>query len=297
MHSSPDARVSRPSQWSGSPTSKAPLDVMTKSSPTSLRCPTCNGRIASARGKCADCGARLAPKTKGAWAGNGKHAKNGRGSGSGGLLARKSPRDPYRPIKVAGGLLGLGMLGVMSALAIPSLPTMSANHRAVTQVNHLVSSLLLAHATATEKSQIVRLCPGPKTTAQTTPGNERCDVQSMRSEMGWTTYIDADRDHQLAVDAPRCNGGPAKSAGDCIVAVAAPFKGPNTLRGSGQLATEVAYLPNGRSEGRGKFSLCAPHDDIPAHVLAISATGRVGTSKKVAHQTRLKGQLAGGVSS
>ncbi|MFT5393823.1 MAG: Tfp pilus assembly protein FimT [Gammaproteobacteria bacterium] len=270
---------------------------MTKSSPTSLRCPTCNGPIASARGKCAHCGARLVPKAKGASAGNGKHAKNARGSGPGGLLTRKSPRDPHRRFKVAGGLLGLGIFGVMSALAIPGLRTMSANHRAATQVNHIVSTLLLARATATEKSQVVRLCPRPETTAQSTPGNERCDVQSMRWEMGWITYIDADRDHQLAVDAPRCKGGPTKSAGDCIIAVAAPFKGPNTLRGSGQLATQVAYLPNGRSEVRGKFSLCAPQDDIPARVLAISVTGRVGTPKKVARQTCLKGQFSGGASS
>ena len=108
-------------------------------------------------------------------------------------------RCESRPRNLAGGftlleaLVVLALVGVLVALAAPSVSGMRARHQLQAQAEGLLDSLVLARSEALRRQQRVTLCPRTRDNA--------CDA-SAAWQNGWLVFVDANDNAQREADEP-----------------------------------------------------------------------------------------------
>ena len=148
-------------------------------------------------------------------------------------------------------IIVVGIIGVVTAIAVPSMGVYIKNDRLTTNINTLVSHLSFARSEAITQSQQVVLCVS----------SDSADCTGTDWALGWIVFADA-------------NGNGAVDGAETILRAQAALGNNNTLTST--IGTQVIYDNRGfTTTAAGTFSLCDDRgtDNITAR--AISNTGRV----------------------
>jgi len=153
-------------------------------------------------------------------------------------------------------MVTIAIVGIVTALAIPSMSTFIKNDRLVSQINTLVSHLALARSEAVLRNQQVILCASDNSSTAT-PSCSGTDWSA-----GWIVFIDADNDSGF-------------TAGETIVRAQPALEGGNTLNSA--IGSSVTYDSRGfaAAGSAGTFSLCDDRGVNFLKSISISNTGRV----------------------
>ena len=153
-------------------------------------------------------------------------------------------------------MITVGIIGVLTAIAIPSIRVYLQNSRLTTNINTLVSHLAFARSEAITQSQQVVLCAS--TNGVSCAGNNWAS--------GWIVFSDLNAD------------GAVNNPADTVLRVQQPLGNNNTLT-SANIAAQVIYDNRGfTSTPAGTFSLCDDRGAVDINnvrSIAISNTGRV----------------------
>ncbi|XOZ33462.1 GspH/FimT family pseudopilin [Halomonadaceae bacterium KBTZ08] len=160
-------------------------------------------------------------------------------------------------------LVTLTILGIVSAIAVPSFQAMVASNRMTNQVNTL--SGLIAYARSAAST-----APGSTVTICSSSNETSCSGNS-KWENGWIVFRDEDGDG--SVDA---------GDGDEVLRVHAELAGGNTLRVTGFDGTgkRIQFEDNGMpsassgSAGAGTLTVCNDDGVSGARAIVVAASGQ-----------------------
>jgi len=155
-------------------------------------------------------------------------------------------------------LVTMAIVGILAGVAIPAFREMIHNNRLTAQANELVTSLTLARSEAVKRGQQVTVC-------KRTAGAETCNEATSSNDWsdGWLVYVGA------FVAAP---------ASADLLHTQNALTGGNALDGGGNFTRYITYLPSGRGNTNGTFTLC-DGDLGKTRQVVISNTGRVRTTE------------------
>lgn len=146
-------------------------------------------------------------------------------------------------------LITVAILGIVTAIAVPSMGTYIKNDRLTTQINTLVSHLAYARSEAVKRSQSVVLCAS--TSASTCTGGNWED--------GWILFVDTNSDN-------------APNGEEDVLRQRGALDGGNTL--ASNIGNLVIYDSRGFApNSSGEFNLCDDRNE--GRSISISNTGRV----------------------
>ena len=149
-------------------------------------------------------------------------------------------------------LVVLAVVGMLAAVAVPSMTVFLDNGQLSADTNDLFSSLLIARSEAVTQNSRVVLCkidPDSDLTA-CAPGSTW--------QAGWLAFVDDDNDVTLDNGEDIVNTYTGMSANTVVTSAAFP----NT----------ISYFPSGTSNSNGSFILCV--NNSVASEIFINATGR-----------------------
>jgi type IV fimbrial biogenesis protein FimT len=109
------------------------------------------------------------------------------------LRGESRPSDRDGGFTLLEALVVLALIGVLAALAAPSVTGMRDRHQLQAQAEGLLSSLVLARSEALRRQQRVTLCPRTRDNA--------CDA-SAAWQNGWLVFVDANDNAQREADEP-----------------------------------------------------------------------------------------------
>ena len=154
-------------------------------------------------------------------------------------------------------LVTMAILGILAAIATPSLQNFVLNNRIRTQATALTTSLVLARTEAINRSTRVVTCPGSAS-----------GCNGSQWESGWIVFVDTNNDAVLDME-------------EIQLELHVALDGNNTLRGTTDVRDYVSFDYDGRAQKingdaqSGTFVLCDQRG-FGDHALAINvlATGR-----------------------
>ena len=109
------------------------------------------------------------------------------------LRCESRPRDLAGGFTLLEALVVLAVVGVLVALAAPSVSGMRARHQLQAQAEGLLDSLVLARSEALRRQQRVTLCPRTRDNA--------CDATAPWQN-GWLVFVDGNDNAQREPDEP-----------------------------------------------------------------------------------------------
>ena len=142
-------------------------------------------------------------------------------------------------------IIALMILTITITLGVPSLVSSVVNSRLTSQANDLVLSLNSARSESIKRSKLVAVM---RTNAQWRDG--------------WQVYVDD-------------NGNQVFDQNEVIVQASGSINGSYTLLPDNAFADQIIYRPDGRSNARGQFVLCAPSGVADFRLINIQDTGRI----------------------
>lgn len=151
-------------------------------------------------------------------------------------------------------LIVLLIAGILVSIGVPSYQTLVKNNKQTSQLNTLMTSLLLARSEASKRNVTVTLC--------SSSDGASC-AASADWQQGWIVFVDDDVDGDI-------------DDGEEILNIQEGFRGINTLTSSSFTSTaSVSYQANGLITGTaGKFLHCDSRGDDHAKEINVSTTGR-----------------------
>jgi type IV fimbrial biogenesis protein FimT len=157
-------------------------------------------------------------------------------------------------------LTTIGVMGILSAVAIPGMQSMMNNNRRVTMTNDLVYTMHVARSEAITRNQQITVCPS---TNQLT-----CNGEAWTD--GWIVFNDIDQsrgpndDEQILLSNDGIDG---------IDVYTATFDNSFTYRPNGRIMAEAF------DENTGQFTICDARGEDQARVLVVAASGRPSVSE------------------
>jgi type IV fimbrial biogenesis protein FimT len=175
----------------------------------------------------------------------------------------KLKRNRQRGYTLGELITTMGVVGILAAVAIPSMQSMVSNNRRVTATNDMSYSIQLARSEAIARNQQVRVCPSSNGTS--------CNATNWNE--GWIIFNDIDQS--------------ATPNGDERILL--KVEGPDFIDiYTATFADSFTYRPNGRIMGEdfdantGQFTICDSRGAEQARVLIIAASGRPRVSESQA---------------
>ena len=157
-------------------------------------------------------------------------------------------------------LVTVAILGILAAIATPSMQNFVLNNRIRAQTAALTSSLAFARTEAITRSTRVVTCPGSSSGCNGT-----------QWESGWVVFVDTNNDAVLDVD-------------EIQLELHVALDGNNTLRGTTDVRDYVSFNYDGRAQQingdaqSGTFVLCDQRDPVDhARTIKVLATGHIRT--------------------
>lgn len=166
---------------------------------------------------------------------------------------------------LAGLLVFLAVMAVLSGLATPSFRALAWDSRRSAAVNHLVRGLHLARAEAAKRARPVTLCP--------VDPYGQCLGKTGAWPWGWMVFVDLDDDSPSRRD-----------PGEPVLHVA---PGSESVALSSNRAS-FTLRPFGIRSVNGSISFCDPVQGRPGRTVIVSYTGR----PRVSHNMATSGTLA-----
>lgn len=194
----------------------------------------------------------------------------GLGTDGQGLTARKGAHDMQRMTQahergftLLEALVVLAVLGVLLAMAAPSLSNLRQKHQMQSQAEQLQASLMLSRSEALRRQQRVTLCV-------------RGEDQDCASEgtwaQGWMVFVDG-------------NDNAVRDKDEVVLLVQAALPAFLTLQGNTTVDRYVSYGPDGRSQSTtgafqaGTLTLCGAGQK-QVWRLVINAVGKPRLEKE-----------------
>lgn len=182
------------------------------------------------------------------------------------MLPRRAPSSGLTLVEL---MIGIAMLAVLLALAVPSFQAQIAGSQLTSASEALMGSLMQARA------QAIRL--GRRVTTCRSADLQQCDTDASRGwETGWLTFIDTDR-----------TGNEAElSASDTLLARSEPLPASLRIRGNRAVSQYISFGASGEartlsggSNPLGTLQVCSTSAALPdaqrATDLVLSSGGRV----------------------
>ena len=155
-------------------------------------------------------------------------------------------------------VITLAIAAIVVGIAAPSFSSMIQDNRLSSQSLDFISALNLARSEAIKRGTQVTLCKSNDESNCATAGNWA---------QGWIVFVDTDGNHSRNA---------AAGSQEIILRVHGPLSGNNTLTGNLHVTQHIAYIPSGRSNQKGSFSLCdSRKNDDKGKAIRINFTGRV----------------------
>jgi type IV fimbrial biogenesis protein FimT len=150
-------------------------------------------------------------------------------------------------------MITVGIIGVVTAIAVPSMGVYIKNDRLTTNINTLVGHLAYARNEAVTRSVQVGLCASENTTS--------CSGNNW--SLGWILFVDEDANNTF-------------TPGEEITRVKQALHSSNTMTYSNGDGAVVIYDNRGFTpNSSGSFSLCDDRTTANLKSISISVTGRV----------------------
>lgn len=168
----------------------------------------------------------------------------------------------------------IAIVGILITVGVPSLRTLAANNRLVSQLNQMTSSLALARSEAVKTNQRVVVCP-------TTTGTS-C-ATSTDWDVGWLVFIDrsdsatdfqVDSDGTDATDDSCAIDAGDDDKDDCVLNVIGELNPSNVTLRTDASNDYISYNGLGVSNEAAMFVICDDRGDSSARAVSISTTGR-----------------------
>lgn len=159
--------------------------------------------------------------------------------------------DQIRGFTLIEALIAVAVLGVLAAMAIPSMTALLRDNQASRNTSDIMTSLLLARSAAVTRNVMVSVCKRHTTT----PGV--CNNAGSWQD-GWIAFEDDDRDG-------------VRDVGEEILETISGLSTGTTVTVSG-FTNFVSYLPSGAVTVPGSFTVCVA--GTVARDLIVNATGR-----------------------
>lgn len=150
-------------------------------------------------------------------------------------------------------LITVALIGIVTALAIPSMRTYGQNDRLTTNINTLIGHLAYARSEAVKRSAQVSICVS----------SDAANCTGGSWEEGWIVYVDSDGDDNF-------NSGTEE-----ILRANQALDGNNTLTPTAAYGNQVTYDNRGFVTATGGFLLCDDRSGDFGKTITISNTGRV----------------------
>lgn len=173
--------------------------------------------------------------------------------------AARGPRG-VRGFSAVELLVTTATVGVLAAMAIPSLDAMIARNRLAAAHNEFLTSIYQVRSEAAKRNRVVRMCRIRDVAAPS------CDTSEGGGwHTGWAIWVDTDSSGDI-------------DGIESAISVHGPFRGGVVLTGSGTTAVRVAFRSTGATwgAGNGTFTVCSPGSPIKRQII-LSRPGRVRT--------------------
>lgn len=157
-------------------------------------------------------------------------------------------------------MITIAVISLVFSVGVPMMKTFVVSNRLVTQANELIGAMAYARSEAVKRNKTVTIC--------------RRKIDS--KECGGTT-AEGWKGGWLIFENKGSNMPIALTDAD-ILRIYKPLSGNNYLNGGTKFPNYISYLPNGRSNTNGTFTLCAydAGSDNQQNIrkLIVSNTGR-----------------------
>lgn len=152
-------------------------------------------------------------------------------------------------------IVTLSIVGIMTAIALPSYVMFIQNSRVVAQANGLVTSLNYARSEAVKRWQRVTVCPG------TAAG---CALDRINWAPGWVVFVDNNAD------------GVPDTAASVLRVKTESLEGGNTLTGADVTLT---FSSSGTANVANTINLCDARGAAAGRAVAITVMGRIRSTQ------------------
>src|SRR6202008_3498548 len=138
-------------------------------------------------------------------------------------------------------LITVSIVGVLAALAMPSMGAMIKRARLAAAYNEFLSALYFLRSEATKRNRVVKMC------RVASAGSESCAGSGSGWHTGWAVWEDWNSDDQINNDEP-------------VIHTHTGLRGGVLVTGNSSVANRMAYQASGATAGvsNGTFTVCVP---------------------------------------
>lgn len=162
--------------------------------------------------------------------------------------------NKYRPqgFTLVELIVAVAIVGVTTAVGVPSLIETINSQKLTTQSNQLISALNLARSESVKQRKIITI--------------RAIKIGAITSwNYGWKIFVDN-------------NSNGTQDVGDTEIKISSDITGGNIAIGSTNFATYISYQPNGRANIAGNFTICPPTGGVDSsRRIVIVGSGRMRT--------------------
>lgn len=149
-------------------------------------------------------------------------------------------------------IVTVAIVGVTTAVGIPSLIETINDQKITTQSNQLISALNLARSESVKQRKTITI--------------RAMTIDSITSwNYGWDIFVDN-------------NSNGSQNAGDTEIRASSDITGGNITISSTNFSSFISYSPNGRANNAGNFTICPPLGGIDSsRKIVVVGSGRMRT--------------------
>ncbi|MGC4397348.1 GspH/FimT family pseudopilin [Hydrogenophaga sp. T2] len=176
---------------------------------------------------------------------------------------------PQRGFTLIELMVGITILAILLAIAVPSFRGSMASSRVTSSTNEIVSALALARSEAIRRGTRISVCKSTNGTGCAAAGGW---------EQGWIVFVDTNRP----------GGDAAVNAGDVVLTRTGPQAGELSILGTAAVANYLSFAADGTVRNMagtalaGRLRVCststAINDARRAREIDVSSAGRIATS-------------------
>ncbi len=175
-------------------------------------------------------------------------------------------------------LVTMSIAVILLTIGVPSFIDMMATNTAASYANDLLADINYARSEAITRGQRVVVCKG----AATAVGTDCADANA-KWEDGWKVFEDCNGDQKISNATCPDRYGDGALDNETVLRVHAALASGWTLRGNGQVVSQITFTPDGRTGNNGTLVACKGEtlnsgNQTRSSAVVILGTGRARVS-------------------